>query len=362
MNKQSCINEKDLKGFSNLNNLEAMKIKIRQMEKSVCKIECQDYHGTGFFCQIQNNKEWNSILRVLMTNNHILERKDIKPGKKIKFSINNGNSEFEILIDESRKVYTNEYYDVTIIEIKQNDGLKPESFLEIYEQIYDDNPNETFKNRPIYLLHYPKGKEICETDGLLQLIEEDNLTIHHLCDSSPGSSGGPLFNSKNNKVIGIHKGASTKNWNIGILLMKPIKDFFENYNTPNMDNFNNFFDSKIREEIIKKLEISEELLDPLGDKKNWKKVNEKRGGEIYIRPSDDWIGFGLKVKNKYDNCNNDWLDCKNKNGEFAVAYYGINNNNKFSIDLNNKNNLSNIFADENDIRRKGLMYFFFFRK
>ena len=37
--------------------------------------------------------------------------------------INNEVISYEILIDISRKVYTNKIYDVTIIEIKKNEGL-----------------------------------------------------------------------------------------------------------------------------------------------------------------------------------------------------------------------------------------------
>ena len=69
---------------------------------------------------------------------------------------------FEIEIDNDRKKYNSETYDITIIEIKKNkDKLNIDSFLDVDEQIFNDNPQEIFKGKSIYLLHYPHGN-ICE--------------------------------------------------------------------------------------------------------------------------------------------------------------------------------------------------------
>ena len=83
---------------------------------------------------------------------------------------------------------------------------------------------------------------------------------------------------------------------------------------------------KIEEKpMLEALQISPEILDKKGNRyKGWG-VNEKRGGEKYIPPINGWYGIGLKVMNKYDNGNNDWLGYRNKKGEYAVGYIGINN-------------------------------------
>ena len=52
--------------------------------------------------------------------------------------------------------------------------------------------------------------------------------------------------------------------------------------------------------------------------------NQKRGGEQYIQPLN-WTVYGMNVSGKYDFGDDRWLGNKNGNGEFAVAYYGINN-------------------------------------
>ena len=76
-----------------------------------------------------------------MTNNHVLNLKDLNFGKKIKFSLNDNKISKEIIIGKNRKTYTSEEYDITIIEIKKDDDLDLNSFLDIDERIYKDNPN-----------------------------------------------------------------------------------------------------------------------------------------------------------------------------------------------------------------------------
>ena len=58
------------------------------------------------------------------------------------------------------------------------------------------------------------------------------------------------------------------------------------------------------------------------DEKNWKKRSSPRGGKEY-EPPQGWYGIGLKIKNKYRSNNDAWLGNKNKEGEWAVAYHGI---------------------------------------
>ena len=74
----------------------------------------------------------------------ILKEGDILPGKKINFSLNNDKNKFEILIDETRKTYTSEKYDISIIEMNQNDGIKMDSFLEIDSKVWKNNPITIF--------------------------------------------------------------------------------------------------------------------------------------------------------------------------------------------------------------------------
>ena len=108
---------------------------------------------------------------------------------------------------------------------------------------------------------------------------------------------------------------------------------------------------KIEEKpLLEALQISPEILDKKGNRyKGWG-VNETRGGEKYIPPINGWYGIGLKVLNKYDNGNNDWLDYRNKSGEYAVGYIGINNlyNDKDSM----IEEISGLYQDMEEINNK----------
>ena len=94
--------------------LPKQKVITRQTEKCVCKIHIDGNNGTGLFAKIPYQ---NHLLTVLITNNHVLKANDILENKIITFSINN-NIKY-IKIDKERKTYTNENYDTTIIEIRE---------------------------------------------------------------------------------------------------------------------------------------------------------------------------------------------------------------------------------------------------
>jgi len=92
--------------------------------------------------------------------------------------------------------------------------------------------------------------------------------------------------------------------------------------------------------IIEVIQISPEILDKKGNRyKGWG-INEIRGGEKYLAPIKDWFGIGLKVRDKFDNGDNSWLGYKNKEGEYSIAYIGINN-----LYNNNDNNKVQILED-----------------
>ena len=162
--------EQYLQGHVKQMNLEDMALVTKQMKESVCKIYgSNNKTGTGFFCIIQNLKEWNSPnLNVLMTNNHVLGEEDIRPNRKIKISLNNGSKNLEFVIDNSRKTFTSIPYDATIIKMRQNDGIQSDSFLEIDKDIYKVNFREILINKWIYLLHYPEGKEIYKSEEIIK--------------------------------------------------------------------------------------------------------------------------------------------------------------------------------------------------
>ena len=86
--------------------------------------------------------------------------------------------------------------------------------------------------------------------------------------------------------------------------------------------------------LLNGCKLNRVMFDQDGDNfGNWG-IDEKRGGKDYIPPIG-WMGYGLRVLDRYDNGNNDWIDYNNNPDEWAVAYHGmgigingdINNNN-----------------------------------
>ena len=221
---ESFIKEKDLIFKPKAMTLEEMKNLI-QMKTTVCKIKCNNgRYGIGFFCNIIYDY---NILKVLITNSNVLNKDDISLNKRIKFSLDNERYQYEILIDESRKKYINEKYCISIIEIKEEDKLDKIEFLDIDNKIFENNSKDIFQNKQIYLLHYPEG-ELEYSNGSIKSINEDNYTIQHLCNSNECSSGAPLININNQKVIGFDNEVDTvESYNIGIFLKEPIEKFIE---------------------------------------------------------------------------------------------------------------------------------------
>ena len=198
---------------------------IEQMNDCLCKVECNIGSGTGFFSLIPFPNKINRI-PVLMTNNHVLQEKDIIKGKKINISMN--NNKFSFYIDDSRKVYTSKYYDITIIEIKENDGFNFNKFLEIDDNIYKQNFNDYYRNRSIYVIHHPHEKPDFSV-GKIKKITIDTKKIEHDCNTEDGSSGSPIIDYKTNKIVGIHKGAEEEKRNVGTFIKDPIEKFYEEY-------------------------------------------------------------------------------------------------------------------------------------
>ena len=215
-----------------------MKYIIKQMETCMCKIISNNSYGTGFFCLIPF-PDYENSLPVLITNNHVLEEKDIEEGKKIQFTLKNDKFNYTIFINNNRKVYTNiKPFDITIIEIKKTDeNIKINSFLEIDEEIYNTTTYHIYNQISVYLIHYPNGENMEYSPGVIKNISQDNYKIEHLCSTEKGSSGSPIINLFNYKVIGVHKGAkeSDGNWNFGTLLKGPILEFNKMFKNDNKE-------------------------------------------------------------------------------------------------------------------------------
>ena len=64
------------------------------------------------------------------------------------------------------------------------------------------------------------------------------------------------------------------------------------------------------------------MLDERGNRIDGYEIGEFRGNKPY-NPSLGWNGIGLKVMDKYDKGNNEWIEMCNSKNEWCVAYHGV---------------------------------------
>ena len=209
----------------------------KDLEKCVCKIKIDlrdNYYklGTGFFCQLENN------IKLLLTNNHIIDENFLNSKNDLEIEIDNTTVIINLSIPRFK--YTNKEFDFTIIEIIQQDNIS--HFLSMDK----DNKNINFKNKQIFSLHYPKGKNLMFSFGKIE--EMADYKLFYSISTYTGSSGCPIILFDNAKVIGIHFGYDNKNYfNQGISMIKIIKESevikkaFRNFYSINWEKTNNKF-------------------------------------------------------------------------------------------------------------------------
>ena len=128
-----AINEKVIKDYPIPAFYESTKAILGQMANNIYKININSEKGTGFFTKIPINDKL--IIPGLITNYHVINKEYLD--KKNEIAVNLYNNEENINKDESKKIkvknkviYYNEIYDVTIIELDENQDGKYE-YLEL---------------------------------------------------------------------------------------------------------------------------------------------------------------------------------------------------------------------------------------
>lgn len=219
------IKEAHFDNYADSMSPEQMEKALYQMKYSICKIKNKiNKTGSGFFCQIKIPNSMNYVY-VMITNNHILGKDELVLNNKISFTMDNDNYSDSIYINDSRQTYTDIEKDITIIEMDYN-KYSFIKYMDIDEDINKNNLQKYYENTSVYFIHYEKGKKTKFSNGLIKSIEEDNYIIRHICQTEHGSSGSPIINLNNYKVIGIHRGYKEgKKYNIGIMLTSSINDF-----------------------------------------------------------------------------------------------------------------------------------------
>ena len=188
----------------------------------ICEIK-NIIKGLGFFCKI-TSPDTKEITPVLITSNQLLGAKDIIPGKKIEFNLN--NETHSLNIDDSRKVYfESELYKITILEIKKEDNLDIDSFFDI--EINNKKIDLKYLQRQtIVLLNKNYDNELDVSICEIKNLNKNGYEIEYKCNLDEEIYGYPLLNADSNKIIAFHKNFIVMDDICqGILLGNIIKDF-----------------------------------------------------------------------------------------------------------------------------------------
>ena len=340
----SALNKENfLKEYPYPASINCTSVILDQMRNCICKIINIPNEGAGFFCYI--NKE--NIL-VMITNNHVINEEILKNNSKLEVSLNDDIEKIEINL-KNKKLYTSKVYDVTIIELNVDEI---QHYIDLDESIFEDNKN--IYNKSIYIPQYykynPKERKAAVSYGIIkELINGYN--INHVCNTGKGSSGSPILDISNNKVVGVHSGFSESgNFNIGTYLKYPINEYLNNKNLIKKDN-NILIILK-----IEKKDINKEIYFLNNDNKVLKELNELNTQlfinkieykyKRYFKPTKEGI-YEIKLKFKaIKNCSFMFNRCKN------IISLDLS-----SFDTNNVTNMSNMFSFCLNLTSLDLSYF-----
>ena len=103
----------------------------------------------------------------------------------------------------------------------------------------NESCEDTYLGKTIYIIGYPNSEKVKVSYGVLKNKElEKECDFNYLCSTEKGSSGSPILNLENNKIIGIHKQCNNnKNYNTGAFLKLSINGFIsKNYYNNNINN------------------------------------------------------------------------------------------------------------------------------
>lgn len=209
-------------GFSSSKNTKSLD---KSFEKIIFTVENNGLKGTGFFCKLKIPRS-DDFLPVLITSNQLYTKEDFYIKKEIQFKIN--ESIYSLFIDDSRKSYiNNEIYKIAFLEIKKEDNLDIDSFLEL-ETEEEFKSDKLYKNKSLGLVTYNKEKKIFEALKFnIKNINSNQYDFEYICNLHEELTGYPIINIKNNKIFGMHQKIDKINkLNNGILLGVPISDFF----------------------------------------------------------------------------------------------------------------------------------------
>ena len=175
----------------------------------------------------------------------------------------------------------------------------------------------------------------------IHIEEKDNLKRHKILHDQneqkkfidqwrENISNYVLVPKKNIFIANIREGSVTMDAIFTNLDVKDIygKDLNLDERMKNFANYHPQILSIYVKNILGACKLTLDMLDKRGNRLpgEWAKPGEKRGHVEYFPPDNNWVGYGLKVWDQYDNKNNDWIGMNGNDNEWAVAYHGTSEN------------------------------------
>lgn len=158
--------------------------------RGVCRISTETSLGTGFL-----------IARgILMTNNHVLETKEVAAASVAEFGFEEGRDLQRVPIEPDRLFITDEGLDFTIVACDDQilNGIEPIPLRR--------NPALVTRHERVNVIQHPRGrrKEVALHDNrVLRVLDK---VVRYRTDTEPGSSGSPVFNNEWDLVALHHAG------------------------------------------------------------------------------------------------------------------------------------------------------------
>jgi len=353
-----------------------MKFDLEQNMKDVCKIYAdkinQNIKHLVFF---SNGKKLNKKMTVsefiktdpekeiyvVLMDEYIYSESDEELAKKSKIQkeiLNSIKDNNTIITYEKNQELTIQYgYDCKK-RIEKEKKEHPENFIEVEDAI-----NNKDNNNKLYILGQ-LGKSL-ENIGIEIAIDkrdiknDDSIITNHIISSGMIQESKYEIHIEENDIDYINKKYAIINNENGeqekfidefkVLLSQNIEiqksDIiianireesltfdvaFKNTNNLNirekMDQFSklNKIKNIYEKNILEACKLTPDMLDERGNKdpSEWKENSQMKGGLPYNPPTHNWVGYGLKVLDVYDDGNNDWIATNNNSNEWAVAYHG----------------------------------------
>ena len=217
------------------------------------------YHG--FFCYIN----YKSIkIPVLITHCHFIENEHYD---YINLSINN----HQLMVEVGEIIYISLKDDILIIQIKEK-NITGINFLEFDDGIFIKDLEEHYNKESIYIINYTNNSDnISVTFSVINSIKHSKI----LYFGNINSKEGLIFNSSNNKLIGIHK-ENNSYFCKGLFF----KDFVNEYISDFKHKLSKINELNITLKIEEEFELNKKIyfLDNYGEENNkhnnFKQLNE----------------------------------------------------------------------------------------